>query len=100
MEQKKYPIKTLKEELEARNFMAYIKRVVDSADELELDAQGVLHQLNRDMEKIKLELDVYNSKAHDSIVRRELNLSQDDIVTSRRHSKVFDIFATGGMPRS
>ncbi|MGX9522470.1 hypothetical protein ACWX0P_27245 [Vibrio mediterranei] len=100
MNNKTFPIKTLKEELKARDFMAYIKRVVDSADELELDAQGVLHLLNRDMEKIELELEVYNNNARDSIVRRELGLSQDDIVTSRHRNKVFDIFATGGMPQS
>lgn len=89
-EQKRYPLKKLSEELKARDFMAHMKRIIDSADELGLDAEHVVEQINRDLDKVKLELKAYNQTARDNIIRRELKLADDSIITKAHYSAVFN----------
>ncbi|WP_407546525.1 hypothetical protein [Vibrio parahaemolyticus] len=98
-EQKRYPLKRLSEELKARDFMAHMKRIIDSADELGLDADGVISQIKRDYAKIELEINAHNQAARDNIIRRELKLADDAIITPSHFSEVFSLFSRQPWPQ-
>jgi len=81
---------SLEQALQDVCFTEHIKKVLSLGENNGWTAKQIMDQLNWDLGKIELEVQVKNTQARDAFAREALNLKEDDILSQsdyfRAHS--------------
>ncbi|EAA6551004.1 hypothetical protein DLB95_23775 [Salmonella enterica subsp. diarizonae] len=91
--EKNYPLKDLNEELAKSGMLERMRTIIDFAIKERLSVSEALNIINREVELIDDEIALYNKKARENIIRRELGLDESAILTGEHYAKVFNLFS-------
>ncbi|EJY9246293.1 hypothetical protein OHR01_000903 [Salmonella enterica] len=91
--EKNYPLKDLNEELAKSGMLERMRTIIDFAIKERLSVSETLDIINREVELIDDEIALYNKKARENIIRRELGLDESAILTGEHYAKVFNLFS-------
>lgn len=91
--EKIYPLKDLNEELAKSGMLERMRTIIDFAIKERLSVSETLNIINREVELIDGEVALYNKKARENIIRRELGLDESAILTGEHYAKVFNLFS-------
>ncbi|EBG1930853.1 hypothetical protein QUK01_003941 [Salmonella enterica] len=91
--EKNYPLKDLNEELAKSGMLERMRTIIDFAIKERLSVSEALDIINREVELIDDEIALYNKKARENIIRRELGLDESAILTGEHYAKVFNLFS-------
>ncbi|EAP9735888.1 hypothetical protein ACT497_000038 [Salmonella enterica subsp. enterica serovar Glostrup] len=91
--EKNYPLKDVDEELAKSGMLERMRTIIDFAIKEGLSVSETLEIINREVELIDDEIELYNKKARENIIRRELGLNESAILTGEHYAKVFNLFS-------
>ncbi|EBR7324352.1 hypothetical protein AHY58_000182 [Salmonella enterica subsp. enterica] len=91
--EKKYPLKDLNEELAKSGMLERMRTIIGFAIKEGLSVSETLDIINREVGLIDAEIELYNKKARENIIRRELGLGESAILTGKHYAKVFNLFS-------
>ncbi|EOV0971286.1 hypothetical protein ACOGYM_002331 [Edwardsiella piscicida] len=97
MSNERYPLKSYNDAFAEAKILLKIQRILTEGINNNWSVMDVMFSINREVDLIKDEVNLYNKKAREKIVRRELGFDDTVILTRKHYATVFNPF--GNMPQ-